>query len=124
LGGVCRFKVEAELSTTTPYRQCRIQAHDFIADLTPALGEAEVKRDNLLETLKRYLQANNMDADWEGIANASTELLVNALSAMCPFGAREKQALLEAVLLKDRAETLIALTEFSLAGDDSAHHIQ
>ena len=35
-------------------------------------------------------------------------MLVNALSMMAPYGAAEKQALLEAPDLKTRAETLIA----------------
>ncbi len=34
---------------------------------------------------------------------------------MSPYGAREKQALLEAPDLKTRAETLIAVTEMALA---------
>ena len=45
-------------------------------------------------------------------------MLVNALSMMAPYGAAEKQALLEAPDLKTRAETLIALTEMALARDN------
>ena len=41
--------------------------------------------------------------------------LVNALSMMSPYGAAEKQALLEASDLKTRAEVLIAITEIELA---------
>ncbi|MNL46787.1 hypothetical protein D3C87_1695300 [compost metagenome] len=41
--------------------------------------------------------------------------LVNSLAMMSPFGAAEKQALLEAPDLKTRAETLIAITEIVLA---------
>ena len=37
---------------------------------------------------------------------------------MAPFGAAEKQALLEAPDLKARAETLVALAEMSLASRD------
>jgi len=36
---------------------------------------------------------------------------------MAPYGAAEKQALLEAPDLKTRAETLIAMTEIALARD-------
>jgi Lon protease-like protein len=36
---------------------------------------------------------------------------------MSPYGAAEKQALLEAPDLKTRAETLIAITEMALARD-------
>ena len=34
---------------------------------------------------------------------------------MCPFGPREKQALLEAPDLRSRAEVLVAITEIELA---------
>jgi Lon protease-like protein len=44
-------------------------------------------------------------------------VLVNALSMMAPYGAAEKQALLEAPDLRSRAETLIALTEMAIARD-------
>jgi hypothetical protein len=55
------------------------------------------------------------EADWSDIKNAPTEALVNGLSMMSPYGAREKQALLEAPDLKTRAEILIAVTEMDLA---------
>ena len=38
---------------------------------------------------------------------------------MCPYGAQEKQALLEARDLRTRAETLIAITEMDLANTRS-----
>jgi Lon protease-like protein len=34
---------------------------------------------------------------------------------MCPFGSNEKQALIEAIDLKTRAETLITLAKIDLA---------
>lgn len=40
---------------------------------------------------------------------------------MSPFGAAEKQALLEAADLKTRAETLIAITEIMLAKDQDGY---
>jgi hypothetical protein len=42
---------------------------------------------------------------------------------MCPFGAREKQSLLEAIDLKTRAEVLIGLAQFDLAQGDRAQHV-
>ena len=59
-----------------------------------------------------------MEADWDSVARAGNATLVNALSMMSPYGPAEKQALLEAPDLKARAETLIAITEISLARSD------
>jgi Lon protease-like protein len=44
--------------------------------------------------------------------------LVNTLSILSPYGAEEKQALLEARDLRARAEALVALAEMELASRD------
>jgi hypothetical protein len=68
--------------------------------------------------LRCYLEANNLSADWDGINGASNERLVNTLSILSPYGPEEKQALLEAPNLKERAEALVALAEMELASPD------
>lgn len=113
LQGVCRFRVASELSVKTPFRQCRVIP--FAADLGEEQGADEVNRPALLKTFRAYLEANGLDADWESVSRAENAMLVNALSMMAPYGAAEKQALLEAPDLKTRAETLIAITEMALA---------
>ena len=72
-------------------------------------------RQALLTALKAYLEARRLQADWGGIAEASTEWLVNSLAIVAPYGPEEKQALLEAQSLKARAEALVALAEMELA---------
>jgi uncharacterized protein len=115
LTGVVRFRRLEEIDAGTPYRQCRVSCAEFAGDLLPGAGESEVDRAALMTTLKAYLEANGLEADWSGIRNASNEALVNALSMMSPYGAREKQALLEAPDLRSRAEILVAVTEMDLA---------
>jgi Lon protease-like protein len=115
LTGVARFRIEEELVADTPYRQCRVSYEAFVGDFTPRKGEDEVDRKALLRTLADFLEANNLKADWDGIENAPNEALVNALAMMSPYGAAEKQAMLEAPDLKTRAEILVAVTEIELA---------
>src|SRR6202451_1677372 len=115
LTGIARFRVEEELSVTTPYRQCKVTYQPFVDDFTPRMGEDEVDRKALLRALTSFLKANNLKADWEGIENAPNEALVNALAMMSPYDAAEKQAMLEAPDLKTRAEILVAVTEIELA---------
>jgi hypothetical protein len=69
----------------------------------------------LLKAFRDYLSANDMNADWEQVDAASTEVLVNTLSQLAPYASKEKQALLEAPDLKTRADVLVALTEIALA---------
>ncbi|WP_315926364.1 LON peptidase substrate-binding domain-containing protein [Mesorhizobium sp. SP-1A] len=113
LQGVCRFRIVQELAVKTPFRQCRIAP--FLADLAEDPSAAEIDRPALLRTFRAYLEANELEADWESVSRADNTMLVNALSMMSPYGAAEKQALLEAPDLKARAETLIAITEMALA---------
>jgi uncharacterized protein len=115
LTGVARFRIKEELAVDTPYRQCQVDYQPFADDFTPRKGEDEVDRKALLRALADFLKANNLKADWEGIENAPNEALVNALAMMSPYGAAEKQAMLEAPDLKTRAEILIAVTEIELA---------
>ncbi len=114
LSGISRFRILTEAKSENGYRRCRVKlfAEDLIEDDSKA---ADVDREELLSTFKAYLDANEMEADWEGVSAASTEMLVNTLAMMSPYGPAEKQALLEAPDLKTRAETLIAITEFALA---------
>lgn len=113
LGGICRFRVAEELDVSTPFRQCRIMP--FIADLDEDKGAGDVDRTALLKAFRQYLEANELQADWESVSRADNATLVNALSMMAPYGQAEKQALLEAADLRMRAETLIAITEMALA---------
>lgn len=115
LAGICRFAVREELTVTTPYRQCRVDYAPFAGDLMPDMEGEGVDREALLRALAAYLSAQKIEADWTGIREAPIEALVNGLSMMSPYGAREKQALLEAPDLKARAELLIAVTEMALA---------
>jgi Uncharacterized protein, similar to the N-terminal domain of Lon protease len=115
LTGVSRFRVEEELKVATAYRQCRVTYAPFADDFVARKGEDQVDREALLVALRDFLKANDLKADWDGIEQAPNEALVNALSMMSPYGAPEKQALLEAPDLKTRAEVLVALTEMELA---------
>ena len=126
LSGISRFRVNAELPVETPYRQCRVDYSSFAGDFTAGLGGDEVNREALLRTLATYLEANRVEADWSGIREAPVEALVNGLSMMSPYGAREKQALLETPDLKARADLLIAVTEIALAekGEDGETPLQ
>jgi Lon protease-like protein len=115
LTGVARYRVEEELAVASPYRQCRVSYRPFIDDFTARKGEDAVDRKALLHALADFLKANDLKADWEGIESAPNEALVNALAMMSPYGAAEKQAMLEAPDLKTRAEILVAITEIELA---------
>jgi Lon protease-like protein len=113
LTGVCRVRLMEELSTKKAYRIFRIAP--FLTDLSPDETADQVDRPALLSSFRAYLKANQLEADWRSIEQASNATLVNSMSMMSPYGPAEKQALLEAPDLKSRAETLVAITEIALA---------
>lgn len=118
LTGIARFKIAEELETDEPYRVCRIDYSAYENDLIIGYGEEDVDRAALLDGLRSYMAINNLEADWDAISKAPTELLVNSLSVISPFGPEEKQALLESADLKTRAETLATLAKMELASTD------
>lgn len=115
LTGLCRFKVARELPRVTPYRQVEIEAGAFAADLVPPPGDSAIDRARLLPALRAYLDLHGLSADWQAIDQAPSEGLINALAMISPFSPAEKQALLEAPGLTERAETMIALMEMAAA---------
>jgi Lon protease-like protein len=115
LMGVARFRIAREQTTATPYRLVRADFSDFADDFREGLGEGAVDRHSLVEALRAFAEANRIKIDWEDVEKASNETLVNGLAMLSPYGAKEKQALLEAADLKSRAEILVAIAQMELA---------
>lgn len=127
LTGVCRFAVAGEIATTTSYRKVQADYSRFAADLEAGAGEDRIDRAQLLGGLRRYLDAKRLQADWKAIEETGSEVLINALALTSPYDPEEKQALLEAPTLKERAEVLLALSQMELAagpGGDSQRRMQ
>ncbi len=121
LMGVARFRMIEEMPYATPYRVAGTDYEPFADDFTEGAGEAAVDREALLATLRRFAEVNEVKVVWSDIKKASNEALVNGLSMMSPCGPREKQALLESLDLRSRAEMLVAITTIGLArGDDAS----
>jgi Lon protease-like protein len=115
LTGISRFRVAEELTVLTPYRQCIATYDEFLQDLDRVGSSDDMDRAGVLRTLRNFAEANRLKIDWKSIEQTPNEALVNALAMMSPFGPEEKQALLEALTLKARADVLIAITEIELA---------
>lgn len=114
LSGVCRFAVVEELPLASGYRRVQADWSGFRGDLDP-LPETGLDRARLLPALKDYFRVHGIEADWSALREAPDERLVTCLSMICPFGASEKQALLEAADLPARAKVLMALIEMGSA---------
>lgn len=114
LTGVSRFRMLSEVSADAPYRRARISWAGFPHDIGPAESDPGLERGPFLDLLKRYFTAVDLSTEWGSLRDAEDELLINALSMLCPFAPEERQALLEAPSLATRRETLVMLMEFAL----------
>ena len=115
LEGLCRFELVKDLPAMTPYRQAMISAERFATDFDRSHGESAVDRDRFLKMMRDYAEFGNFELNWDEIEKTGTADLVNFCCMVSPYGAAEKQALLEADSLLARAETLIAMAEFEMA---------
>jgi uncharacterized protein len=114
LEGICRFEVVSELTVMTPYRQVEMDASRFTTDFDRSFGEEAVDRQRFLKMMRDYAEFGDFDLNWKEIEQTGTADLVNFCCMVSPYGAAEKQLLLEADSLTARAEALIALAEVEM----------
>jgi len=114
LSGVSRFRLLAQNEGFTPYIRGDVEWDSFERDLKDSDPDNAFDRTAFLATLKKYFETAQLDSDWDSLSDADEELLINSLSILCPFGNEERQALLEAVSLQNRRETMVTLMEFAM----------
>ena len=119
LTGVSRFRILAEFDGFTPYRRAKVDWAPFARDLGEPEGDPKLDRDSFLDLVQRYFVKEELGTDWPSLREAEPEMLINALSMLCPFDNEDKQALLEAPSLSTRRETLVTLMEFALRSGDN-----
>lgn len=119
LKGVCRFAVEEELPQIQGFRVVRANWEAFSNDFQEDLS-TDICREDMAEILGAYLDKMGMHCDkMENIRTIACERLISTLGMVCPFGVNEKQALLEAKTLRQRAEILKALLHMAINEGES-----
>jgi Lon protease-like protein len=113
LKGLARFRIVDEVEGVKGYRRFRVSYGEFKTDMDPQ-EKFELDRDGLLARLKPYLDAQGMRLNVDAIKGLSESTLVTSLCMICPFDPREKQALLEARSIEDRAKTLMTLLQMGV----------
>ncbi len=117
LTGVCRFMVSRELDIRRGYRRVAADYGAFLDDLDP--GDTEItNRISLLAALKTYFEQRNLDADWDSLDEVPDPVLVTTAAMGCPMKPEEKQLLLEAQTLVNRAECLQTILELAMHSVD------
>jgi len=113
LTGVSRFRIKEELPLLSGYRRVVPDWGDFADDRAP--DETAFDRPRLTRSLCAFFGQREVQADWAAIEQAPAEHFVTSIAMACPFAPSEKQALLEAKTLGERAALLTALIEMMLS---------
>lgn len=124
LDGLCRFDLGDELKAATPFRQFRVATAPYAGDFNRTAGEEGVDRSRFIKMMRDYADYASITMNWQEIDQTGTADLVNFCCMVSPYGAADKQALLEAKSLGERAETLIALAELEMARDGAGVPLQ
>jgi Lon protease-like protein len=122
LDGVSRFRVAEELPLHRGYRRVIADWSPFAADL--AEEEFAFDRARLVALLQAYFRQQGLSANWDAVDQTPDERLLTSLAMICPFEPSEKQALLEAGCLSDRARLMMGLLEISTAGNGEGDHLR
>jgi len=113
LTGTSRFRIREELPLLEGYRRVVPEWREFARDLENE-DEAGFDRDRLLRGLRAYFQQHQISADWDAVTAVPGERLVTSIAMICPFEPSEKQALLEAPDLDERARLLTTIVEMAV----------
>jgi len=125
LTGVIRFEIEHELPSIDGYRRVAARYDRFrddLADDKDSAGENDIDRERLFSALGAYFDVAGIEGDWAAIKETESTLLVTSLAMVCPFDGAEKQALLEAVTLRERVAAMTTIMELAAHGDAGMHH--
>ena len=108
--GSQRFRLIAEATSSTPYRQADIDLEAFDDDDPEPLSS--IQRADVEREARRFGDSLRLAVDWDAVGRLDDEMLVNAIAQVAPFDAGAKQALLEEPTLTGRADLVVHLMQF------------
>ena len=108
--GSQRFRMIAEATSDTPYRQADIDLEAFDDDDPEPLSS--IQRADVEREARRFGDSLRLAVDWDAVGRLDDEMLVNAIAQVAPFDAGAKQALLEEPTLTGRADLVVQLMQF------------
>lgn len=113
LTGIIRFEAGEELAPRDGYRRFAADYSKYHDDLGDA-PEGVVDRDRLFTALRAYFLHAEIPANWDVMEETPSEYLITSLAMSCPFNPPERQALLEAPGLAERARIFVVLLEMAV----------
>ena len=116
LSGITRFEILEEQENSKLYREFKVNYDKFNLDLEPVLEEINTK--SIVEKAEIFFNRSGFLLNWREFKKLDEMQKINTLSMIAPVTNEEKQKLLEAVSLKDKAKTLENIITFYLHETD------
>tara|TARA_B100001741_G_C16365641_1_gene510752 strand:+ start:181 stop:822 length:642 start_codon:yes stop_codon:yes gene_type:complete len=107
LNGICRFKINNEVTSKKLFRECEVKYDEYIDDFknfSEEIESSDLKK--IFNNLKNLLKKQGYTINWEEIEKQNLDETINTLAMASPFSLEEKQALLETKNLSLRKEKL------------------
>jgi Lon protease-like protein len=123
LAGICRFRIVRELDMRRGYRRVEPDWAEFQSDLASETCH-RFDRARFTQILQAYFRRQGLSADWTAIESTPDERLLTSLAMICPFAPQEKQALLEAPTLSERAQIMLTLLEMAIANGSDPQQVK
>ena len=117
LSGIIRCRLNEDLEEKGGYKRMAVDFSEFLDDMKP--NNIKIERNGFFETLRSYFDIKGLSADWKAIEKCEDEKLITTLAMLCPFSDAEKQSLLEANCLTDRASLMKVILEMSVFGENN-----
>ena len=114
LSGIIRCKLLDTLEEKGGYRRMKVDFTDYLSDMRP--NDIKIERNGFFKTLRSYFDMKGLSADWKAIEKCEDEKLITTLAMLCPFSDAEKQTLMEANSLNERAKLMKVILEMSIFG--------
>ncbi|RKQ69416.1 hypothetical protein DES40_2217 [Litorimonas taeanensis] len=126
LKGLKRFKLGADIESSAPYRQAKVDFSSFDQDAdihgakrtTESLSEGgRTERSALTVAMKALAKKIGVQVDWQGLSDIPLPVLINQAAMISPFQPEDKQSLIEAVTTDERRRLLIGLMHLYAGGE-------
>ncbi len=112
LTGITRFKILEEVENKKLYREFKVDYKNFEVDLKDPSGDLDTN--DLMNKAKIFFKKNGLLLNWREFEKLDKAQRINTLSMISPVTNEEKQKLLEAITIKDKANTLESIISFYL----------
>ena len=112
LTGLTRFEILDEVVNDKLYREFRVNYKIFEEDLTER--KIGIEFSSLMEKTKIFFKRNGLLLNWREFEKLDQIQKINTLAMISPITTEEKQKLLEAISLKEKATTLENIINFYL----------